>query len=118
MKQLILFLPLLLAAISFLFHPDLSASAVMQGFHLCTSSVIPSLYPYFFLTNFCMSQGIVQSLGRKIMPVLHKFFHLSAEGSAVAVIGAIAGFPVGGQTAIDLYENGSIEKDKMLLQTA
>jgi len=101
---------LLPAAASVLTQPHISVHAVKEGLSICANSVIPSLFPYFFLTNFCLSQGIIQAFGRRLKPCLSKVFHLSSAGCAALTLGVFAGFPIGGQTAIRLYEEGSISK--------
>ena len=109
-KQIPTLLFTAVAAISFLFYPQISSVAVQGGIYTCTTALIPSLFPYFIITNLCLSQGILQRLSKKTGKYIMAIFHLSGEASAALLVGTLSGFPVGGQTAIKLYDTQQITK--------
>lgn len=110
-KRALLLLIIVAAAVILLLHPEISSGAVTSALTVCGVSIIPSLFPYFVLTNLYFSLGCSHLLTDKIGRVMQRLFHLPSETGAPFLLGCIAGFPVGAQSAIRLYEEEQITKD-------
>ncbi len=87
---------------------DISAATVNAA-GMCVKIIIPSLFPFFVISDVLMSRlnfsrgGIFARLARSI-------FNLPPCALPVLAIGIISGYPVGAAAAVRLYENGEISK--------
>lgn len=90
--------------------PTESAEGVKEGLQLCTTAVIPSLFPFMTVSAFAVQSGISARLGRIIEPVCRFLFGLPGSCGTVIIMGLIGGFPVGARMAAALYKQGDITK--------
>lgn len=85
------------------------SKAIHDGIILCAFSIIPSLFPFFVISDFLMScsssDGIV---GR----CFQKIFGISSVGCTAFICGTLCGFPIGVSAATDLYRKGSLTSDE------
>lgn len=93
-----------------LFRPDISSLCIQEGLNICAKSILPSLFPYFILTNLWCSLGYDNWLDRKIAPLIEHIFHLPSVAASPLLLGSIGGFPLGGQCALHLYEGGRLSR--------
>lgn len=91
-------------------YPSETVQAAKNGLNLCGNVIVPSLFPFFVLSNLTVSLGITRYLGKLLEPVMRPLFNVSGECSSALVLGFIGGYPVGAKTALSLYENGSCSK--------
>ncbi len=79
-----------------------------EGVSLCIVTVLPSLFPFFFLSNLINSR----LLGYRLTP-LRPFARLCGvpEGAeSILMLGFLGGYPVGAQAIAQAYYAGSISK--------
>lgn len=101
----------LLAGTAVLLHrPQESISAVREGLSLCGNILIPSLFPFFVLSNLVVSLGMSRYLDAWLEPLMRPVFHVRGCCSCALVLGLIGGYPIGARTAISLYQNGLCSK--------
>lgn len=85
------------------------SAATVNAVGMCVKIIIPSLFPFFVISDALMSRlnfpqnGICAHLARKI-------FNLPPCALPALAIGLISGYPVGAAAACSLYENGTISK--------
>lgn len=111
-KKAIIVLISIVIAILFLYYPSVSVSAAKDGIEICTTAIIPSLFPFFILTNLWYNIGVMQKLSDVFGRLTSIAFHLPPAASAPLIFGTLSGFPVGAQTAIRLYEDGKLSKSE------
>ncbi len=63
-----------------------------QGIQLCLQTLIPSLFPFFLISNLLTSS----LLGRKI-PAVEKLLRLPSGSGSIFLVGLLGGYPVGAQ---------------------
>ncbi len=75
---------------------------------LWMNQLIPSLFPFFFLSELMIQYGIVEFLGELFRPFMNKIFHLGGECAFVLAMSMISGFPSGAKYTRSLLDEGKI----------
>ena len=92
-------------------NPDIAINAVYDTLKLCTQAVIPSLFPYFVITNLWISTGGAYKLSQRIGIMVETIFHLPKNLSHALLIGCISGFPLGANAVLQQYNDNKIMRD-------
>ncbi len=109
----ILFPALALTFTALLFtHPALAAAGCSLGLNLWYSSVLPSLLPFFIVSNLLVRTGLFRYLNRIYAPLVRRIFHISDEGCYAVVIGFLCGFPMGAKVIGDLVRDERISRQE------
>ena len=109
-RDLALGIALLCATVALLLYPQESMDAAKSGLQLCYNVIIPSLFPFFVLSNLVVELGLAGYLGRALEGVMRPLFNVSGACASAVALGFIGGYPVGAKTAIRLYEKGMCTK--------
>ncbi len=80
---------------------------VFGAFVFSFKSVLPSLFPFFILSDMFLSMGL--DFGT---PLFERVFKINKKGANAFVIGLLCGFPIGAKVALDLYRCTQITKDE------
>ena len=91
---------------------------VKKSVSIFISSIIPSLFPFIFFTEFILNTDILGTIQKTCGKFLSKFFNISEKSSPAVITGFLCGFPMGAKTVSKLYEDSEISKyeaDKLLL---
>ena len=102
----------LLFAAALLLYPQACAQSARQGLLLCGNALIPSLFPFFILSDLLVSLGLCEKAGRALGPVMRPLFHLSGSGAAVFALGLVGGYPAGAQAAAALCRAGRVSRQE------
>lgn len=105
--KLMLFFVIL--SIILIFSKD-NFKSVTSSINIFVSSIIPSLFPFIFFTEFMLSTDILNILQNFIGKLLSKMFKVSKNSAPAIITGFLCGFPMGAKTVATLYENNSISK--------
>ena len=111
-KNWLLGLFLLAAMGCLLVESGAAAEAVRVGITLCVQSVIPALFPFFVLTSLFISLGFAAELGRLLRRPARRLFRCGGAGGTAFLLGIVGGYPVGGRTVGQLYEQGLCQKQE------
>ncbi len=84
------------------------SAAVREGLSLCARVLIPSLFPFFVLSNLFVRRGYHQFVSAALRPVMGPLFGLPADAAGALALGAVGGYPIGAATAFDLYGHGKL----------
>ena len=87
-----------------LWQNEAVGQAVRQGLALCARSVIPALFPFFAAVSFAVDCGFFDMLRQLGLP----------RGTAVFLLGAVGGYPVGARTVGELYRGGGLSRQGAL----
>lgn len=83
-------------------------SAAAEGVQLCISTVIPSLFPFLFLSGtfgqYCPGTGLVGRL-------LGKLYGIPGNMEFMLVPMLLGGYPVGAQCVYEAYRQGTVSKE-------
>ena len=111
-KELLIALMLLLAAVALLTAPRTTSEAAREGLYICIDILIPSLFPFFVLSALIIELGMARSIGRALEPVMRPLFRVNGTCAAAVVLGFLGGYPVGAKCAISLYEKGQCSEEE------
>ena len=103
------FLGFFLLMASWLRVPDIVGSAAYRGLCLCAEVLIPSLFPFFVLSNLFIRRRYHQYVSAVLAPVMQPLFGVDADGAGALVLGSVGGYPIGAATAVALYDEGSLD---------
>lgn len=113
-KYTSIFLGMILAmmAISMLLLPQQSVGAAKNGLHLWWKVIVPSLLPFFIISNLLISIGATQAAGHCFAPLMRPLFNLPGAASLAIVLGFCSGFPTGAAVTADLRRQGLISREE------
>lgn len=82
-----------------------AAASVVEAIDLCLKTVIPSLFPLFFLSGV-----LVSCLGGIRIPALSRLCGIPSGSEGIVILGFIGGFPMGAQCITQAVEEKAISK--------
>ena len=107
--EVLLFISLLIAAV--LIAADKRYSdTVLSGIMLWAAAVLPSLFPYFFITAALSSLSVTEKLAAKLSPFTRKVFNTGGITGYAFLMSLISGYPLGAKLVADLKENGLLSR--------
>lgn len=89
-------------------YPEDAKSSVASALKICSDTVIPSLFPFLFLSQFITLSGALNKGGKLLSFISRKLFSVPYEGLCVFIMSAVGGFPVGAKMTKSLLESGKI----------
>ena len=106
-KEGLIFLGLLLLSIALMIGGGY-ASAVKRGLLIWVGSVLPSLFPYAFISACLSKMTVTGKLSNKLTPLTKRFFNTGGVTAYAFTVSLIAGYPIGSKTVSDLKKGGLI----------
>lgn len=107
-KEVLIFIFLLLLAVLLCVEKQYSVS-ILYGIELWFACLLPTLFPYFFITYAISSLKVTKTIFYKLSPLTKKLFNLSGFSGYAFILSIISGYPVGAKTVSDLYINHQID---------
>ena len=101
---------LLIASFILFLHANVAAEAVRNTLDLCARILIPSLFPYMVLSSLIVRTGAAEILGKPFAPLTRRLFRLPSCAGGAVILGILCGFPLGAQSACELYSRGCLTK--------
>lgn len=90
--------------ITMLIWPEKTYQGALYGLELWANVLVPSLLPFFIITEIMFNLGIIRFLGILLEPLMRPLFNLPGEASFVLAMGFSSGFPMGAVLTKRLYE--------------
>ncbi|MBE5733437.1 MAG: hypothetical protein E7347_00125 [Clostridiales bacterium] len=84
------------------------ASAVNDGIILWATCVLPTTFPYLFITAIMNSMQITGALSNKLSPLTKKLFNTGGSTGYAFFLSILSGYPIGSKTVADLKLSGAI----------
>lgn len=94
-----------------LVKPDFYLQSASKGLSLFASSVLPSLFPFYFcslLLTYTGAAHTISQLGKKPVKLL---YNAPKESAYALFLSILCGYPVGASTLCELYEAGAISEE-------
>lgn len=85
----------LVLMVSLVINPSMGLNSARNGLHLWFNILLPSLLPFFILSELFIASGLVQYFGRLLGPIMRPIFKISGEGSFPLIMSFVSGYPVG-----------------------
>lgn len=93
-----------------LIYPSISFKGAYSSLLLCGNVLIPSLFPFMFLSCFTIKSKISKYAEKIFGPIARILFKLPKSTGLAIFFSLIGGYPVGAKSIITLYENNVIDK--------
>ena len=87
-------------------------SAASNGLALWATCVVPSLFPFFVITNLLSYTKVVSFIGKLLDKFMKPFFNVPGIAGFAFIMGIISGYPVGAKIVSDFREKGLVDKDE------
>lgn len=100
----------LILMVSLVMNPAMSLNSAKNGLYLWFNILLPSLLPFFILSELFIESGLVQYFGRLLGPIMKPIFRVSGEGSFPLVMSFVSGYPVGAKLTSRLRTLNLISK--------
>lgn len=91
-------------------HAPLFAPFVRQALDMCAQVLIPSLFPFLFLTQIFSRTGLAEAAGKTVSFILSPLFGVPKELCGAFLAGLAGGYPNGATAAGIAYEKGRCSK--------
>lgn len=101
-----------------LLYPQAAFDGVREGIDTCLSTVIPSLFPFLFISDVSYELGIFALLSSKTEKLMYSLFRLPSAAFPIIVMSLIGGFPVGATLVGKALDSNSVTRtqaQRMLL---
>ena len=105
-------LPLAGLLVVMLLRPAEAFAAAGSGFALWYRVVLPSLLPFFIISELLLQLGAAQAAGRLLAPLMRPLFYLPGSASFAVARGFSAGFPTGAAVTAGLYRSGEVDREQ------
>lgn len=102
----------LLAVIALLKWPQATATGVSRGLSICTTIIIPSLFPFLVVSGFLVKSGVGAYVGNRLEKPVRFLFGLPGCAATAIVIGWIGGYPAGSMATYELLRQGCITREQ------
>lgn len=89
-----------------------SKNGVADALSICSTTVIPSLFPFIFLSAFMIESGVFNRNFKFLNKLSYAVFRQPQCALGVFVMSALGGFPVGGKMTKQLYEKGCLTQNQ------
>lgn len=93
-------------------HPNYYIFGAKTGIEFCGNILIPSLFPFMFLTSFIIKSGVSEKLSKIMSPITKFLFYLPGCTGPIIVLSFLGGYPVGAKGVKDLYEEKLINNEQ------
>lgn len=93
------------------FKSELCAQSMKSGLAICLDTLIPSLFPFIFLSSLCadFAGNLISAV---FSPLVCPLFNITRDAAPSVILGVLGGFPTGGEISARLYAEGKIYKDE------
>jgi len=93
-------------------YPEICSESFLDGLILFSTAVLPSLFPFLFITKMLTDFGLAQKLSATFDKPFRFLFGVNAKGFYVFLMSIICGYPVGAKILSDLIIDGQLSKSE------
>lgn len=87
-------------------------TAAAKGLALCAGSVIPALFPFLVVSRMLVALGFGAWASPLLSGIMTPLFRLPGIAGSALLLGLVGGYPIGAQTAADLYRTGQLTRQE------
>lgn len=91
-----------------IFDTKTAVFGASQGITMCLKSVIPSLFPFLFLSSLI---GAAMGQNYRVLAPLGRLCHMPSGSEGILVLGLLGGYPVGAKLITQQYQSGKLSKE-------
>ncbi len=112
LKKLVILVILLFFMLMLIIYPDKYVNSCKEGIKLWGLTVLPSLLPFFFLTQLLTATGVFNGISQKASKLTEPIFKCSGLSAYAFLMSVLSGYPVGSRIVYDLKSNNLISKSE------
>ncbi|MGO1469293.1 MAG: sporulation integral membrane protein YlbJ [Tissierella sp.] len=101
---------ILFLMISIIKDPVLSIDSARSGLNIWFNTLLPSLLPFFILSELLILSGFVKRFGSFLKPIMKPLFNVSGEGSFPLIMSMVSGYPIGSKLTCSLRNKNIVTK--------
>lgn len=111
-ESIIIVLILLFFGFEILTNSQVVLDAVSFAMNIWQTSIFPSLFPFFVLSEFLVNYGFVEFISEIFKNVMYFLFHMNGYASFAFMMSIISGFPSSAKYTRELYRSGKITRQE------
>ena len=108
----------LAAAWVLLAYPQAMATGISRGLSVCSTVIIPTLYPFMVLAGWLADSPLCRQPGRWLCAVTRRLFGLPGCCGPAILLSLVGGYPAGALAIARLREQGLVEEAQVRRMTA
>lgn len=112
LSKTIFLMTIIIVLIGIISNPSLSLNSAAQGVSTWFNILLPSLLPFFIISEILIGLGFVDFIGKLLGPLMKPLFNVSGEGAFPLSMSIISGYPVGAKLTSRLREKKMITKEE------
>ena len=112
LPKILFLIIILISLIGIILNPVLSLDSARSGLSVWFSIVIPSLLPFFIISEILIQIGFVDFIGKLLEPFMKPLFNLPGNTAFPITMSLISGYPVGVKLTSRLREEKLITKNE------
>ena len=101
-----------------LWYPDAVANGIRRGLSVCSTVIIPTLYPFMLLSGWLSHSPLCRCPSRVSHYLARRLFGLPACCAPAILIGLVGGYPAGILAVAQLYRQGLVRREECHRMTA
>ncbi len=109
--SLLCFILIFIFSVLLLLEPTVCKKAVAKAIVLCSSVLIPSLFPYTVCMLFIINSDLVHK-SKLLTPITNRIFGLSQYSFLIMLFSFLGGFPIGGKLLNDAVKQGALTQNQ------
>lgn len=108
--SLLLIIIVLWLIVEIILYPQNSVNAALNGLMTWFNIVVPSLLPFFIVSEILIGLGVVRFLGILLQPLMKPLFNVPGEGSFALAMSITSGYPIGAKLVSKLRSQNVITR--------
>ena len=101
-----------------LHYPDAMATGISRGLSICSTVIIPTLYPFMLLAGLLANSPLCRHPGRILTALSRRLFGLPGCCGPAVLLSLVGGYPAGAIAIAQLRERGQITEEETRRMTA
>lgn len=93
-------------------YPGESLEAAREGINLWIFVVMPSLFPFFIISDLLIALKIPENISRLFAPIARVLFNTSGYGAYVFIMSIFSGYPAGAKITKELIDSEKITSEE------
>ncbi len=103
---------LIMACALLLLYPNGVATGISRGMAVCTTVIIPTLYPFMLLAGILTDSPLCRNPGKIMQKITTMVFGLPGCCGPAILLSLVGGYPAGMMAAARLYRQGQITREQ------
>ena len=95
-----------------LFHSSYVLNSVIFSFNIWKNNIVPSLLPFFIISELLINYGFVEFVGEIFKPIMNLFFKARGVTSFIFIMSIVSGFPSSAKYVRELYLQNIIDENE------